>query len=344
MSKSLEQFAAEQEATELPASIRKALVRGPASLDELAEALHMNQKGRKAIKRVLDGFIADGLHIEVRGDGRYVLAKDIEPGGHSKLRLSDRGDGWSALGFTSDNHLGSKHERLDVLNSLYDIFAQEGVKDVYNGGNWIEGEMRLNRHDIKIFGLDNQVDYFIQNFPQRKGITTHYVAGDDHEGWYVQRESIDIGRYVQNAAERAGRHDLDYLGYVEADIALTTKGGASVPMRVIHGGGGSTYAYSYVLQKTVEAFQGGEKPAILCAGHYHKFDYCYPRNVHAFMPGCTEDQSIFMRKRKIEAHVGGVIAWIQQDQVDGHIKRFRAEWIPFYDLGYYERRFKIGAR
>jgi predicted phosphodiesterase len=262
-----------------------------------------------------------------------------EPGGLHTVRVGDRGDGWKVFGFTADNHLGSKHERLDVLNALYDLFAAEGVTAVFNGGNWIEGQSRFNQHDIKVYGLESQLRYFIDNYPQRPGITTYYVAGDDHEGWWQQREQINIGETLEAKAIRAGRTDLRYLGYVEADVQLRAKAG-STAMRVMHGGGGAAYAYSYVLQKQVESFQGGEKPAILMMGHHHKFDYCYPRNVHAFMPGCTEDQSIFMRKKKIEAHVGGVIGWLKQGD-DGAVERFRAEWLPFYNRGFYERRYEV---
>jgi len=261
------------------------------------------------------------------------------PGGLYTVHVSDRGDGWKVLGFVSDTHLGSKHERLDVLNALYDLFAAEGIKHVFHGGNWVEGESMKTRHDIRVFGLDAQLRYFIDHYPERKGVTTYYVAGDDHEGWWQQREQINIGATLQEKAERAGRHDLVYLGYVEADVELRASKGAAV-LKVMHGGGGATYAYSYILQKTVEALQGGEKPSVLCLGHHHKFDYCFPRNVHALMPGCTEDQSIWMRKRKIEAHVGGVIGWLKQSS-DGAVTRFRAEWLPFYDRGYYERRYEV---
>lgn len=330
---------AEDAKLDIPGGVRRLLLRQALSVPEIIEALKLQPRHEKAVTAAIDGLEDVGLALERRPDGRVLLSSDIAPGGEAAVTVRDRGDGWKVMGFTSDNHLGSKHERLDVLNKLYDLYAAEGVRHVFQAGNWIEGEMRMNRHDVKIFGLSNQIDYWVENWPQRDGITTHYVAGDDHEGWYQQREIIRIGEYAQERAEKMGRRDLKYMGYVEADVKLLTKSGASTPMKILHGGGGSSYAYSYVLQKTVEAFQGGEKPSILCDGHYHKFDFCYPRNVYAFMPGCTEDQSIFMRKRKIEAHVGGVIGWLKQDNTDGHIERFRVEWVPFYDLGYYERRF-----
>lgn len=319
--------------------IRAMLKKTAMNVDEIADAFDLRPSQRASVAAAVGAIQASGALLRERPDGRYTLDSDVEPGGNSRVTLGDRGDGWSVVGFVSDTHLGSKHERPDILAKLYDTFAAEGVKHVYHGGNWIEGEARFNKHDLKVFGFDAQINHMIETYPSRPGITTHYVAGDDHEGWYQQREALNVGRILEDRAIKAGRNDLHYLGYLEADVALAAPGGASTPMRIMHGGGGSAYALSYKLQKIVESLTGGEKPSILCVGHYHKFAYVYTRNVHAFMPGCTEDQSIFMRKCAIEAHVGGVICWIQQDPKDGHVTRFRCEWIPYYDRGYYERKF-----
>jgi hypothetical protein len=240
-------------------------------------------------------------------------------------------ESYIAKGFVVHNC--SKHERLDVLNVMYDLYEREGVTEVFNTGNWIEGEMRLNRHDIKVFGLDGQVDYFIDNYPQRPNITTYFVAGDDHEGWYQRNEQIEIGRYAEMRAQRAGRADLKYMGYVEADVEFKVKGGSRI-MRVMHPGGGSAYALSYSAQKLVESFQGGEKPSLFLYGHYHKFDYNFYREVYCIGTGCTVDQSIFMRKCKIQAHVGGCLVKFTQAP-DGAITSVDVRWCPFYDKGYY---------
>jgi hypothetical protein len=77
----------------------------------------------------------------------------------------------------------------------------------------------------------------------------------------------------------------------------------------------------------------------LLIGHYHKFEYGYPREVHCIQAGCTEDQSLFMRKKKIAAHVGFCEVKIRQDS-RGAVVRCAVEWFPYYDRGYYERRFK----
>jgi hypothetical protein len=139
-------------------------------------------------------------------------------------------------------------------------------------------------------------------------------------------------------AQKAGRKDLHYLGHVEADIELKCGKGSAVG-RLMHPGGGSAYALSYAPQKLVEAFQGGEKPAILWIGHYHKYDVCYPREVYCISGGCTCDQTAFLRKNKIAAHVGYGMVKVQQDRTDGRVVRIQHEFLARYNRGFYEKRF-----
>jgi hypothetical protein len=203
----------------------------------------------------------------------------------------------------------------------------------------IDGEARFNKTELLTApGMDNQIDYLIDNWPVRKGVVTHFIAGDDHEGWYAQREGIEIGRYMEARAKDAGRADLHYLGYAECDVALRCGSGVATA-RVVHPGGGSAYAVSYTDQKRVESYQGGEKPQLEIVGHYHKFNYGFPREVHTIQCGCTSDQSLFMRKKRLQAHVGFVELNLTQDSA-GVINRFGVEWFPFFDRGYYEKRYK----
>lgn len=309
----------------------------PLSLDDLVEQF---DRSPKVIKNTLNLLKAQGFNLEL-SDDNCVTPSVVKPGNVLGAPLvhdiSAYQNSWFKFGATGDNHLGSKHERLDVLNAAYDLYESEDVHVVFNTGNWAEGDApRLNFHDVNIHGLDDQLDYVIKKYPQRPGITTYFVAGDDHEGWWQKSTRIEIGRYLQSRAEDAGRSDLQYLGYVEADVMLKSAKGHSW-IKVMHPGGGSAYAHSYAPQKLVESFQGGEKPQVLLIGHYHKFEYCYPREVHVVQTGCTVDQSIFMRKQKIQAMVGFVLCSLNQDE-NGVINRFSAEWFPFYDRGFYTNK------
>ena len=319
-----------------------------AGLSADIEAMKRYMKSPRTIEEVCDRFnlppvkvretiddLRDNHHVFEITDDKIKLGKDIAPNykpvavDFQKYKETE-----VPFGFVADNHIGSKYERLDVLNDLYDRFQKEGVTTVYQGGNIIDGEFRHNKFDIYVRGVNDQVQNLIEKYPQRKGITTHFVTGDDHEGWYVQREHINIGEVIESMANTAGRQDLRHLGYMERDIALKQGDKESI-IRVIHAGGGSSYALSYSSQKYAEALQGGEKPSIVLVGHFHKFDYSYPREIYMIQGGCTEDQTPFMRKRKLQAMIGGCIIWVKQAE-NAVIRSVKVEWMPYYDKKYYQ--------
>ena len=109
----------------------------------------------------------------------------------------------------------------------------------------------------------------------------------------------------------------------------------SSTIRVIHTGGGSTYATSYTSQKYAESLQGGEKPRVVLVGHYHKLSFDYCREIYMIQCGATQDQTPFMRKKKIQSHLGGCIVELHQDN-DGIINRCKAEFITFFDKKFYK--------
>lgn len=279
-------------------------------------------------------------------NGAWVLEKDVQPAfiGGPVFEYVSRPDNTFLFGATSDNHLGSKYERLDVLDGLYDFFASEGADRVFNAGNWIDGEARFNKFDLHTHGMDAQLAYLAKHYPQREGLTTYAVAGDDHEGWYGQREGVDIGRYAENVMRQAGRQDWVNLGYMEAHVKLVNANTGKLSMlAVVHPGGGSSYAVSYSIQKIIESLDGGEKPAVGLYGHYHKLWAGNIRNVWCLQTGCTEDQTPFMRKKKLEAHVGGALVKLWQDPETGAIERFQPELIRKFNRGFYNHRWSHGS-
>jgi hypothetical protein len=322
--------------------------RGGLSLD--LEAMKKYMKSPRTIEEICDRFVLppkkvretiselqDSHHVFEIADNKIRLGKDIAPNYRPVVvDFQKYVETEVPFGFVADNHLGSKYERLDILEDLYDRFQAAGVTTVYQGGNILDGECRYNKFDIYVHGVNDQVGNLVAKYPQRKGITTHFVTGDDHEGWYVQREHINIGEVIESMANKAGRKDLVHLGYMERDITLQQADGAAV-LRVIHAGGGSAYAHSYTAQKYAESLQGGEKPSIVLVGHFHKYNHSYPREIHMIQGGCTEDQTPFMRKRKLQAMTGGVILWVKQAS-NGVIRSVKVEWIPYFDKKFYEYR------
>ena len=141
--------------------------------------------------------------------------------------------------------------------------------------------------------------------------------------------------------EEAGRADWTDLGFLEAKVDLVNANtGERGSLVTLHPGGGSAYALSYRPQKILESMSGGEKPNVVLIGHYHKLSVNLIRNVWAIQVGCTQDQTIFMRKKNIEAHVGGVIVDLEQDPKTGAIVACTPTLIRYFDAAYYNDRWK----
>lgn len=262
--------------------------------------------------------------------------------GYLPLSVVNSGN-WHTFGLVADTHLCCKEERLDALHSHYDLMESEGITTVFHAGNIIDGYVhRINGGSVFSCTIDGQSQYVADNYPQRKGMTTYFITGDDHESWFAP--GFNIGAYIQHVCKKAGREDLVYLGHVEADVELKTGAAESTIIRIAHPGGGSAYSRSYTAQKIVESYEGGEKPDILVNGHYHVGNYMPERNIHVVnMPGFQE-QTIFGRKKRLRMEVGGGIISFKVRPEDGSVTRFRHEFNMYYNRGYYKTFLRSDAQ
>ena len=323
-------------------AVTDALVRllkrpGGARVVDVCMALAVNKaEARRRIERLA------GQHFNIHLAGEHwSISGTPQTGvttGREVVHTSDR-DGRYRFGLVADSHIGSKYARLDVLNEIYDAFAAEGIERVYHCGNMIDGFKRgINDHDVVVAGMDDQVQLLAKEYPQRDGITTLAVAGDDHEGWFAQSMGIDIGKRIEQSMREAGRTDWTDLGYMECFVSLRhARSKAEAKLLVSHPGGGSAYADSYVVQKIIESFDGGEKPGIAAFGHYHKCLSGEYRNVWFCLVPCTQDQTPWARKKRLRYVIGGMIVEATQDE-QGAIVRFKDEKLRFFNRGYYNDR------
>jgi predicted phosphodiesterase len=273
------------------------------------------------------------LHsVDVQG---HFLVQETPPFGRIPVEVLNPPGGRIRCGLVADTHLACREERLDALHAVYDLYEREGITQVYHAGNIVDGYVaRINGASVWCSTPDDQAYYVLDNYPARDGITTYFVTGDDHEGWWI-KEGLNWGAYLTMLAEKEGRTDLQYIGHVEADIEFKGPEGSTI-MKVQHPGGGSCYARSYAPQKTIESLTGGEKPAILVQGHYHVSNYMFERNVHVVnLPG-FQDQTVFGRKKRLRFEVGGAIVSFTQTD-GGSVSRFSCEFLPFFDRGYYKK-------
>lgn len=322
--------------TVTPDAVRAMLIKGPKSLNQICEAT------RGTIGQILDcieDLTNQGANV-FRRDDVYEIVKTSQPSFavREPLRYVSRPDNTFVFGACGDQHIGSKYARYDVLDDLYDRFVEAEVDRVFNTGNWIDGDARFNKYDLEVHGLEAQCRLLAERYPVRDGIETFAVWGDDHEGWYAQREGVDVGKYNEGVMRRAGRDDWHDIGFMESHVELVNANtGATAILAVVHPGGGSAYALSYSIQKIVESYEGGEKPNVALYGHYHKLWSGLIRNVWVLQTGCTQDQTVFMRKKRLEAHVGGAIVKLEQDPETGAILSFAPQLIRYFNQDWYVR-------
>jgi hypothetical protein len=304
---------------ELASRISPLLKRAPMPVSKLAEKLGATVKETKDALHYAK-FMFGALVVERGGEFHLDDAPSLglERDAYAERKLVTAKDGTFTFAIATDMHLCSKYERLDCLNDFYDQVEKRGITTVLNAGNWIDGEATFNRNDLLVHGMDAQMQYLAAHYPQRDGVTTLAITGADHEGWYARREGVDVGRYAENVMRQNGREDWHDIGYMERSLPLVHYGsGLGSKVHVMHPGGGSAYAISYTPQKIIESFDGGDKPAALVLGHYHKADYLYTRNVHAMQGGCFQGQTVFMRQKRLSAAVGGCFVTITVDPRTG---------------------------
>ena len=228
----------------------------PRHIDTICGATALS---RADVDLILEDLRHEGYRIKI-ADNQIRLDREIQSAPPSidyadnVIELVSREDNTFCIGVTSDNHIGSKYARLDVLEDLYDRFNEIGVQCAVNGGNWIDGEARFNQHELVdgAHSMEGQLALLAEQFP-RATYPTYAVTGDDHEGWYAQKFGVDIGKRAEQTMREAGRTEWHDIGYMEGYIRLINANtGRWSIMAVVHPGGGSAYALSYAIQKIVE--------------------------------------------------------------------------------------------
>lgn len=314
-------------------TVKSMLRQGPRPISEVAETIGI---GVGALLDLVETIVEQGVNVHRTGE-TLEIPHAPEPSWTKGVacEVTSTAENRFVVGATGDWHVGSKYYRQDVIDDLYDRFADSGVTDVFHTGNWIDGEASFNKYDLLVHGFDAQCRELSKSLPVRNGITTHAVWGDDHEGWYAQREGVDVGRYAEQIMRSYGRTDWNDIGFMEAHVVLrNANSGKHAMLSVMHPGGGSSYALSYKPQKIIEAFEGGEKPNVLFLGHYHKLDLGIVRNVWYAQTGCGCDQTPFLRKKSIEAHLGGLVIELEQDPDTGAIISMNGMQ-RYFNKGYY---------
>jgi len=236
------------------------------------------------------------------------------------LKIYFKGNHYS-FGAIGDTHLCSKEEKLTELTTFYEVCQRDGIKEIYHAGDILDGQGVYTGHEYEVhtFGLDNQVNYCVANYPKMDGIKTHFIIGN-HDAIYYKKLGADVGKMI---AEK--RSDLNYLGMYNAEVEITPE----IKLRLVHPDKAGAYAISYHAQKFVEQILSGKKPRVLLMGHTHTNYHFHYRNILCIGVGAFQGQTSFILRKGINPVIGG---WIIRLTINkGNVTRIQTEFIPFYE-------------
>ena len=227
------------------------------------------------------------------------------------------------VGFWTDSHFGSVYNK----RYIWDAFVKEtrDCEMLVCAGDVTEG-MNLSRidqvYELSHIGYEAQKNEAVERLEEVDADKPVYMVDGNHDRWY-KRHGAWIVRDIAETLTARGR-PVHYLGEDEGHLKIK---GAEVWLW--HGEDGSSYAFSYRIQKIVESLSGGAKPNVLLCGHTHKAIYLFPRNIHCISGGALTTQSRWMRGKRQENHTG---FWKVKLTVDNRgVNACEMKFFPFYE-------------
>ena len=225
---------------------------------------------------------------------------------------------------SSDWHIGSLYANKGALVEFYRYADSIGIRDHFCAGDMIEGHgmFRGQTFELREVGFDAQLNALAEvadQFPKRA--KTYFITGN-HDASFAKQIGFDVGSYFESAC-----HNFTCIGRDSGMLTIDTPSG-DLRFGLLHPDGGTAYALSYKSQKIIESWEGGQKPHILGIGHFHKAEYMPRyRNVKAIQAGTFENQTPFMARKALAAHVGG---WIIEIDRGDLYNRIRTEFVEFF--------------
>jgi predicted phosphodiesterase len=226
---------------------------------------------------------------------------------------------WFRIGVLSDIHGGSKYLHDHKLVAAIEECNRAKCQELWLPGDITEGMSGRDGHiyEMQHIGYKAQRAYSVSRLKEFDG-PIKAISGN-HDLWYYSKG--DTGALIVEDICRDLGNQATYLGEHEGRINLN---GAACDLW--HGEDGASYALSYRIQKIVESLGEESLPQLIIAGHDHKAEFIPDlRGIMAIESGCIEEQTPWMRRKKLRAFVG---FWIIDICVrDGKIVRIKPEWI-----------------
>ena len=164
----------------------------------------------------------------------------------------------------SDTHIGSKYERLDLLNEIYNYCTKNGIYTIFHCGDIIDNSVS----DEQVPRLE-RAEYLLKNYPFDKNILTFTILGN-HDVALLKETKQNIAAMLENY-----RHDIVNIGYMQ-DILKIKEDSITLyhPFTI----------NSYLCEKCSQS-------SLILQGHSHKFkieNNPLSNNLHIVVPPLSD--------------------------------------------------------
>jgi UDP-2,3-diacylglucosamine pyrophosphatase LpxH len=270
-----------------------------------------------ASKLQLSGYSGVTVWVE---DNEVWLYNDTKPvAGREHFDMASLFEGETIrFAVVSDTHLGSKYEALEELYYFYTYAASKGIKVFYHVGDISEGYYSNRPVSIKEthkVGFTDQLNYIVDNYPKRKGITTYFITGN-HDLTHMRNGFANMGDAINRL-----REDMVYLGHNHAKVDLTP----NLELSLVHPTDGVSKSLSLKLQNLIDA-NPARRADIVLVGHYHKAVNVKYRGVYGYLLPSFQHQTPFMADNNIVSEVAGTIFTIKVDR-EGKLLTISTEYV-----------------
>jgi hypothetical protein len=231
------------------------------------------------------------------------------------------------FGLFGDTQTGSIYSAPECWKAWAEHAKARGATALYHTGDVLDGHRiyKGQEFELRDVGMERQLERLVKDAPD-VGIPVEFIVGN-HDLSLKHLAGVNIGKAIEERMLKAGQK-WKFLGEETGYVEVMTPIGKIFRLRLLHPGGGSSYAISYRLQKIIESLEGGTKPDMLAVGHYHKAEMLPNyRNVCGIQTGAFQWQSPFMARMGLAAHVGG---WIVEVTTGADLISIRGEFVAFF--------------
>jgi hypothetical protein len=225
---------------------------------------------------------------------------------------------------------------MTLLYDAYKIFDERETDFNLHCGDVFDGTKMYRGHEQEVFlhNSGQQLEYGIQHYPMSKRNRKTYAIGGQHDYCFLKREGYNI---IEHLCDK--RKDLVYRGYFNARFKVK-----DFLLELQHPGGGTSYAWSYGIQKAQEGITGHvvsvarnkpdallNLPLVIFWGHWHVAIHIpnYMGIDSVALP-CFQAQTIYLQQKKLQPVIGCAIGEIWLNQA-GNIASTKIEFIRMGD-------------